>query len=67
MFVVDLCRKRQSCAGDPPADAGSLWQLATNLARTKPEVAVRLPIGPDRRDRAELDGRLLAESQMELF
>ncbi len=67
MFVVDLCRKRQSSSADMPTEPETAWRLATDLARAKPDLAFRIPLGPDRRDRAELDGRLLAESGLRLF
>lgn len=66
MIKVDLCSKRPKGALSPE-QAEAVMRLAIEIAKAQPDLAVRIPFGPARRDRAELDGRLLAESRVELY
>ncbi len=62
MITVDLCSNP-----DRRNPAEARLRLAVQIARVKPEVEVRVPVGPHRRDRAVIDGELLADDGIEVF
>ena len=62
MITVDLCSNP-----DRRNPAEALLRLAVEIARAKPEVEVRIPVGPCRRDRAVIDGELLADDGIEVY
>ncbi len=62
MFTVNLCSNPERRDA-----AEALLRLAVDLARVKPEVEVRIPVGPHRRDRAVVDGAVLADDGVEVY